>query len=43
MKNICFYETPIGKIAIGSDGESITDFYFNIENIKKSFTKKKLL
>lgn len=37
MKNIYFYETPIGKVAIGSDGESITDFYFNIGDIKEKF------
>ncbi len=42
MKNIYFYETPIGKAAIGSDGESITDFYFNTENIKEKFYEKEI-
>ena len=40
MKIFYFYETFIGKIAIGSDGESITDLYFNIKEITEEFHKK---
>ena len=42
MKSFYFYETFIGKIAIGSDGESITDLCFGIQGITEKFREKEM-
>lgn len=47
LKNVFFYETIIGKIAIADNGESITDVHFvkenpyNYSNIKETYLLKK--
>lgn len=40
MKNMYFYQTPVGKISIADDGTSITNLYFNDGALIKDYEQK---